>query len=238
MQLTESTRKLEAVQVEAARAQLLLEHEKSAGSTAQDEGSRLTAALTEERRARQRLAQELAAERALRTKAEEGGVALQREIASRQREAELAAQRVAQLEAELQLARTEASEAAGVREFAESAQREREALHREQRERAAFERERAQQRRGNCSALGECGVSRRPPSAGRVGLLGECGGALAGALNTTRENPYGTEDDELGRSDLWNFSSGMIGRSGGAKAPRNVSSSPSLTLPQIKGAVT
>jgi hypothetical protein len=230
------------VQVEAARAQLLLEHEKSAGSSAQDEGSRLTAALADERRAHQRLAQELAAERALRTRAEESGTALQREAAAARRQAELAEQRVAQLEAEIQLARTEASEAAGVLQFAESAQRERETLHREQRERAAFERQQAQQRRANGSAAGGTaggGVSIpahwAAPSENKVNFAAEYEG---GGLNTTRENAYATDDDELAQSDLWNFSSGRIGRGSGGRPARNQAATPSITLPHIKGAMT
>jgi len=211
--------------VEAARAQLLLEHEQSAGSTAHDEGSRLSAALAEERRGRQRVAQELAAERALRSRAEESGSALQREVASRRREVELAAQQRVQLEAELQLARTEASEAAGVREFAEGAQREREALHREQRERANFERQQAQLRRG--------GPGGAPP----VNRLPRVSFAEGGAgLGTTRDNPY-ADEDELGRSDLWDFSSGKVARGGGAGGKLSRNQGPSISLPHIKGAV-
>jgi hypothetical protein len=228
------------------RAQLLLEHEKSAGSSAQDEGSRLTAALADERRGQQRLAQELAAERALRTRAEETGTALQREAAAARRQAELAAQRVAQLEAEVQLARTEASEAAGVLQFAESAQRERETLHREQRERAAFERQQAQQRRASGSATGGvAGVAGGPAAVhwtfsndAKVSFTAEHGSGAGGGLNRTREDAYGTEDDdELAQSDLWNFSSGRIGRGGSGRSARNQAAAPSVSLPHIRGAV-
>jgi len=244
-QLTDLARRLEAVQVEAARAQLLLEHEKSAGSSAQDEGSRLTAALAEERRVQQRLAQELAAERALRTRAEESGTALQREAAAARRQADLAAQGMAQLEAEVQLARTEASEAAGVLQFAESAQRERETLHREQRERAAFERQQAQQRRTNGSgASGPTGATgaHAPPhlvphSDKKVNFAADYRGGVGNGLNTTRENAYATDDDELAQSDLWNFSSGRIGRGGSGRPARNQAATPSITLPHIKGAM-
>lgn len=231
--------------MEAARAQLLLEHEKSAGSSAQDEGSRLTAALADERRVQQRLAQELAAERALRTRAEESGTALQREAAAARRQADLAAQGMAQLEAEVQLARTEASEAAGVLQFAESAQRERETLHREQRERAAFERQQAQQRRTNGSAAsGPTGATgaHAPPhlvphSEKKVNFAADYRGGVGNGLNTTRENAYATDDDELAHSDLWNFSSGRIGRGGSGRPARNQAATPSITLPHIKGAM-
>lgn len=146
-------------------------------------------------------------------------------MATWRREVELGAQRAAQLDAELRLAKTEASEAAGVRDFAEAAQREREALHREQRERAAFAQQQAVARRGGAA----------PPAAAALGKVhfapeGSREGSAGVGLSTTREGAFSDPDDELARSDLWDFSSGMLARSGRRGRP---SGAPALSLPQI-----
>lgn len=218
--LTEASRRVESLQVEHARSELRLEHERAAGSTTQEESSRRTRELAKERRERQQLAHELAAERALRSRCEEEAIALRREVEAARRETEVGAQRLTHLQAELQLATTEASEAAAVREYVDSAHRHREAV--------------ARERVSTAPPMPLPAPQLGRPAAGKVHFADEVRDEGMQWLNTTREDGL---DDELGRSDLWNFSSGVMAR-GGATSNRGglrqrVTTSPSL--PQIVG---
>jgi hypothetical protein len=123
----------------------------------------------------------------------------QRELASKAREADVAVQRLHQLQAELQLARTEAHETREVSELRHAVQRERERIS------------------GLPSTLA-------PAHGGvHVALMPQTQAAHGGAAVAAA--PY---DDELDRSDLWDFSAGAMARQGrGGSDPKTV-------LPRIR----
>ena len=225
-QLTEANRKLEAAQADAVRSEVYLQRERQSGTHATDEGSRLQSQLDDERRTRQTLAQQLAAEQALRQQALTGQQALQRELASKAREGDVAVQRLHQLQAELQLARTESHETREVAELRQAVQRERERI-------SGIPAGRGP----GGPSQGSVHVSLMPqtsvggPGGPRGGGGGSGGpGGPRGGLGAYGLDP--SDLDELNRSDLWNFSAGQMGRqqkgAGGADP-----SNPNTVLPRI-----
>ena len=110
-QLTEVHRRCEDLKAESTKNELLLQHERETGLTASDHEKRLTMQLDVERREKQALQQQLAAEAALRQKSDAQGQASSKEVQARLREVDLGAQRLQSVQAELHRSREEARQA-------------------------------------------------------------------------------------------------------------------------------
>ena len=133
---------------------------------------------------------------------------MQRELAVKAREADVAVQRLHQMQAELQLARTEAHETREVSELRHAVQRERDRI----------------------STLPQKGA---PP------FLGGVHAALIPQAQLARSVPPSYKsalppsyDDELDRSDMWDFSSGAMARQG--RGGSRVSFDLNTALPRIR----
>lgn len=239
-QLTEVHRRCEDLQAQATRAELLLQHERETGLTSSDHEKRLSSQLDAERRAKQALSQQLAAEAALRQKSDAAENARGKELQVRERENELAAQRVQAMQGELHRSREEARLAreamVDARALATKFERERDV------EREEARRERARRLAGD-PAGASSNPSRPQPHAqqsqlaltkshggrpalspapslqqhlgGGAGGLGGVGGARsfdAAPSMAKQPKPQPEISDELSRSDLWNFSAGAMAR--------------------------
>lgn len=229
-QLTEVHRRCEDLQAQATRSELLLQHEREGSMSASDREKQLSAQLDSERRSRQALSQQLAAEAALRQKADASENARGKELQARDREAEVGAQRLQSMQGELHRAREEARLArealADARAVAAKLERERDA------EREDARRERA--RRGTQHEIEALHAppakaatrpaAHTPPSLQQHLRPPDRRGGLephTAARGAEAQPPPPAQmlsdalDDELSRSDLWNFSSGAVARSRG-----------------------
>ena len=232
-QLTEVHRRCEDLQAQATRAELLLTHERETGLTASDHEKRLAAQLETERRAKQALSQQLAAEAALRQKSDASENGKTKELQARDREVELGAQRVQALQGELHRAREEARLArealADARALATKFERERDV------EREDARRERARRAAGSDPtrmvqqqppphppaqlSLTKSIVSNRSAASPAPSLQQHLTNPLlagrAPAAGAKQPRPQAEITDELSRSDLWNFSAGQMARGSG-----------------------
>ena len=195
-QLTEAHRKLESAQAGAVRAEMYLEREMQSGTTAADASGRMHAQLDDEKRGRQALAQQLAAEQALRQQALAGQQGMQRELAVKVREADVAVQRLHQMQAELQLARTEAHETREVSELRHAVQRERDRISGLPQKAAGHPRE--------APFLGGVHAALIPQT--------QLGRSVPPSYKSSAPPP--SYDDDLGGSDIWDFSAGAMARQG------------------------
>ncbi len=213
-QLTEVHRRCEDLQSAATKSELLLQHERESGSTASENEKRLASQLDAERRAKQALAQQLSAEVALRQKSDMAENATARELQARGREAELAAQRLQAVQSELHRAREEARAAREATADAKSV------VSRLERERDT-ERKEEDMRRDRSHAERD---ARNPPAVPTRRMAGPAP-SLTEKLSAPKESappasisaprapmPQTAINDELSRSDLWNFSSGALAR--------------------------
>ena len=228
--LTEVHRRCEDLQANATRSELLLAHERESGLTASDHEKRLTVQLEAERRSKQALQQQLAAEAALRQKSDAAENAVGKELQARSREAELGAQRLQAVQGELFRAREEARQAREALADAQAAatrfERERDA----EREEARKERARRQERDKSVGPTGPAlpGQAMPLPSRPRASTppslqqhlpppprAGIDAAPLRERAAPLKPPPQQTLSDELARSDLWDFSSGALGRGAG-----------------------
>ena len=243
-QLTKLHRHCEDLQAKATRAELLLQHERETGLTASDHEKRLTEQLDTERRSKQALTQQLAAEAALRQKSDASEGNRSKELLARDRENALGAQRVQSLTSELHRSREEARQArealADARSVALRLERERDA------EREDARRERS--RRDQLEAQAPPAKKSAPrPLASSMDPRGPAGPSLQQNLTMpagiappppAREpNERNVPNEELSRSDLWNFSNGALSRAptkvlgGSAGGPPESSSLPRIRSP-------
>ena len=242
---------------QATRSELMLAHERETGLTATDHEKRLQMQLDNERRAKQVLQQQLAAEAALRQKSDAHENASTKELQARLREAELNAQRLQAVQQQLLHAREEARTArealgdAQARALKMERERdaEREEYKRERARRGELERQRderpalpgqavplnAQPRRARTPpSLMQPQPPPPPPPRGGITLELPVPSPPAAALSRGAPVQLGggggpSVADELSRSDLWNFSSGAVGR--GARP--NGGGAPGTSLPRI-----
>ena len=255
-QLTEVHRRCEDLMAQATRSELMLAHERETGLTATDHEKRLQMQLDNERRAKQVLQQQLAAEAALRQKSDAHENASTKELQARLREAELNAQRLQAVQQQLLHAREEARTArealgdAQARALKMERERdtEREEYKRERARRGELERQRDERPALPGQAVPLNAQPRRartppsllqpqpPPPPPRGGIPLELAVPLPPAAALSRGAPMQlgggggpSVADELSRSDLWNFSSGAVGR--GARP--NGSGAPGTALPRI-----
>lgn len=261
-QLTEVHRRCEDLQAQATRAELLLSHERETGLTASDHEKRLSGQLDAERRKVQTLSQQLAAEAALRQKSDAAENARAKELQARDREVELASQRLQAVQGELHRAREEARLAregmAEARALAHKFERERDA----EREEARRERTRRgagdpaagrsmppqQSAGGGSLSLTKSHSSRTSTTTERTQLSpapslqqhlqppARSGALEPGAAPHFAQQPKAKAEisDELSRSDLWNFSAGAMARSSSRGAGGGAGDAASTELPRIQ----
>ena len=250
-QLTEVHRRCEDLQAQAARSDQLLKHERETGLTASDHEKRLGIQLDEERRAKQALQIQLAAEAARRQKSDASENAAAKELHARSREAELGGQRLQAVQTELLRAREDARNA---REQLSDAMAQQKKLERERdAEREDARRERAMRQQLEKSSGAHAAISsqpvtlqpnprqRTPPSLQQhltnhpgVGLERSRPPQPPPPPQQQQQQLATTVADELSRSDIWNFSAGALNRparAGGANPGGGAAGLPRITSP-------
>ena len=233
-QLTKLHRHAEDLQAKATRAELLLQHERETGLNASEHEKRLAEQLDEEKRARMALAQQLTAEAALRQRSDVSENARARDLQARDRDVELGAQRLQSMQAELSRAREEARQArealADARAIAKKVERERDAEREDTRRERLRKSERDAHALTHPSGAAGGGPPHKPPRP-PASLVASAGPSLQRELHMPpsasivppppAQHPLvqSVVNDELSRSDLWNFSSGALGRGGNGTGP-------------------
>ena len=265
-QLTEVHRRCEDLKAESTKNELLLQHERETGLTASDHEKRLTMQLDVERREKQALQQQLAAEAALRQKSDAQGQASSKEVQARLREVDLGAQRLQSVQAELHRSREEARQAreqlADAHARAAKMERERDAAledgRRERLRRGELEHKAPPMERGapqpiqvrtsggfpKPSPFGSASVGHafgNGPSLQQHLPMPNQGSVLQQPIAQHPSRTENTISDELSRSDLWNFSNGAMSR--GPPILNQIGRSGSVggvdaTLPRIKSPFT
>ena len=228
-QLTEAHRRIENAQADSVRHELELQQQKQLGESQEIGGSRLQLQLEEERRARQQLAQKLAAEEAMRQQAAASAAALQKELQAKARDSDLHAQKVHAMAAELQLARADAKERQQLGEFRTQMQRERERLGGipSGRERVGGVHTQLIPQRLRENQNSSPAELRPQPSVTPANIVSTGGAAAANQV-------YGGAGD-LSMSGVWNFSSGEMQRNTRdvARGMAPAAGAPEVSLPRI-----
>jgi len=211
--LTEAHRRCEDLQAATTRAEMTLQHERATGMNNGEAEDKLSSQLDSERAERLKLAGQLSQEQSLRQRADVAQAALQREVQVRTREAELASQRLQNTQLELQQARAELR---GMREAAEEAK---DVTRKAERERT-LERDSERLREREREKEHRAAMARSSAAAPPLGTPPSLQRHLSQPpLQPQPQHPPAQPgltqpNDELSRSDLWNFSAGTVGRKG------------------------